>query len=89
MFSQPTSSLPSVIIKSTYSDYRVNLLFGLNSLQFLLADFRLICYGRVEWLAVYIFIPLDKQSQTDHPVKTCFTVESSGMKLEVQRIGEY
>ena len=78
MFSQSTSILPSMIIKSTYSEFKgqptviieSTSCFGFNSLQFLLTDFRLIFYGRVVWFAVYVFIPIDKQSQTDHHIKS-------------------
>ena len=42
----------------------------LNSLHLSQADIKLIFNGGVEPLAVIIFVPLDKQSKTDHPNKS-------------------
>ena len=55
MFSQSTSSLPSVIIKSTCSEFKSQptviiestSCVGLNSMQFLPVDLELFFYGQV------------------------------------------
>ena len=74
-----------MITKSAYSEWllsqptlinRVTLLCCINSLQSLLADFSVIFYGGVMWLAVYIFMPLDKQSLTDHPIINLLHLQS-------------
>ena len=64
-----------MIIESVNGQHYV----GLNCLQSLQADFSLNFYGRVMRLAVDIFIPLGKQSQTDHQI--CYTIAASKIML--------